>query len=285
MLSDEQERLSFDGDNLVIIDEIDALPDNTVYNLDRILLLLCTKGRIQIEYDGHPVTIRQQELFVGSPGSTVSDYMVTPDFQCKAIIVRQEEVTSTLETHITVIKNIMRIKTMPVRTLTDGELQTIYDYYHLLCRQIQNTGNGCYNITVCLLLNSLILNIAGLFTTDGNLPEDETRSVHGSKIVETFIQMVNEDCGRTRQVETYAERLHITPKYLSTLVRASLQRTPTDVIRVVTVKEIERQLRYTDRSIKQISAQMQFPNASFFGRYFKKNTGMPPNEYRSKYHK
>lgn len=284
MLSDEQEHLSFDGENLVIIDEITQLPDNTVYNLDRILLLLCTKGRIQIEYDGHPVVIRQNELFVGSPGSTVSDYMVTPDFKCKAIIVSQHEVTSTIETHITVFKNIMRIKTMPAKTLTDEEQQTFYDYYHLLCRQIRNTTNGCYNASVRQLLNSFVLNIAGLFVIDAREP-DEARSVHGNKIVETFIQMVNEDFGRTRQVEVYADRLNITPKYLSTLVRATLQRTPTDVIRVVTVKEIERLLRYTDLSVKQISTQMQFPNASFFGRYFKKNTGMTPNEYRSKYHK
>nr|MCR5712623.1 helix-turn-helix domain-containing protein [Prevotella sp.] len=70
-----------------------------------------------------------------------------------------------------------------------------------------------------------------------------------------------------------------------TIVRSSLNRTPTDVIKVVTMKEIERRLRYTGDSIKQISQAMNFPNTSFFGKYFKQHSGMTPNSYRKKYHK
>ena len=62
-------------------------------------------------------------------------------------------------------------------------------------------------------------------------------------------------------------------------------RTPTDVIKVVTMKEIERRLRYSTDSIKQISAALNFPNTSFFGKYFKQHSGMTPNSYRKKYHK
>ena len=110
-------------------------------------------------------------------------------------------------------------------------------------------------------------------------------SVHGDQLVEKFVWMVNEDCGRNRLVEYYADRLNITPKYLSTLVRNTLGRTPTDVIKVVTMKEIERRLRHSTDSIKQISQTMNFPNTSFFGKYFKQHSGMTPNSYRKKYHK
>ena len=57
------------------------------------------------------------------------------------------------------------------------------------------------------------------------------------------------------------------------------------LIKVVTMKEIERRLRYTGDSIKQISQAMNFPNTSFFGKYFKQHSGMTPNNYRKKYHK
>ncbi|MCR5820835.1 MAG: helix-turn-helix domain-containing protein [Bacteroidaceae bacterium] len=62
--------------------------------------------------------------------------------------------------------------------------------------------------------------------------------------------------------------MNITPKYLSSLVRTVLNRTPTDIIRAVTMKEIERLLQYSDNSIKQICDIMNFTNTSFFGKYF-----------------
>ncbi|MCR5065712.1 MAG: helix-turn-helix domain-containing protein, partial [Bacteroidales bacterium] len=52
-------------------------------------------------------------------------------------------------------------------------------------------------------------------------------------------------------------------------------------IHVVTIKEIERRLRYTDMSIKQVSVSLHFPNTSFFGRYFKQHTGITPTNTAS----
>lgn len=281
--NDEQEYLTFDNDNVVIVDEILRLPDNTNYELDRIMLIFCTSGKVQIEYDGRPTIINKGDLFLGVPGSVIAGYMLTSDFDCKVVAVRQEEIMSTLENHALIVKNMMYIKNHPVATMTEEDTKNVFDYYHLLCRQIKQEQHLYHKGMVRLLLNSFILEIAGIIVRKADIVED-SNSVHGSKLVEEFIKLVNEDCGHHRLVEYYAEKLNITPKYLCSLVKTSLDRTPSEVIHVVTIKEIERRLRYTDMSIKQVSVSLHFPNTSFFGRYFKQHRGITPNEYRIKYH-
>jgi AraC-like DNA-binding protein len=51
------------------------------------------------------------------------------------------------------------------------------------------------------------------------------------------------------------------------------------------MKAIEHRLRFTDMTIQEISNELNFPNPSFFGKYFKEHAGMTPLAYRNKYHK
>ena len=178
----------------------------------------------------------------------------------------------------------LHIKTHPVIHLTESDAEDVSAYYDLICHRIRQTEHRYQNGEVCSLINAFLLRVVGILDS-GQDATETISSVHGDQLVEKFVWMVNEDCGRKRPVEYYAERLNITPKYLSTLVRNTLGHTPTDVIKVVTMKEIERRLRYSTDSIKQISAALNFPNTSFFGKYFKQHSGMTPNSYRKKYHK
>jgi len=60
---------------------------------------------------------------------------------------------------------------------------------------------------------------------------------------------------------------------------------PSTIIQLFTMKAIEHRLRFTDMTIQEISNDLNFPNPSFFGKYFKEHAGMTPMEYRNKYHK
>jgi AraC-like DNA-binding protein len=210
--------------------------------------------------------------------------MVSPDFVCKLLAIKPTEETASRELHAMLINSILHIKTHPVAHLTESDAEDVSAYYDLICHRIRQTEHRYQNGEVCSLINAFLLRVVGIL--DSGLDATETiSSVRGDQLVEKFVWMVNEDCGRKRPVEYYAERLNITPKYLSTLVRNTLGRTPTDVIKVVTMKEIERRLRYSEDSIKQISVALNFPNTSFFGKYFKQHSGMTPNSFRKKYHK
>lgn len=276
--------LALNKQDIIILDNIRDLPENSTYTTEHVLVMICTTGKIHFDYDGQLTTVHNGELFLGVPGSVLSDYMVSPDFVFKLLAVKPTEVIASRELHTMVINSILHIKTHPVAHLTESDAEDVSAYYDLICHRIRQTEHRYQNGEVCSLINAFLLRVVGIL--DSGLYATETiSSVHGDQLVEKFVWMVNEDCGRKRPVEYYAERLNITPKYLSTLVRNTLGRTPKDVIKVVTMKEIERRLRYSTDSIKQISAALNFPNTSFFGKYFKQHSGMTPNSYRKKYHK
>lgn len=283
-ITGQQNYLALNKQDIIILDNIRDLPENSTYTTEHVLVMICTTGKIHFDYDGQLTTVHNGELFLGVPGSVLSDYMVSPDFVCKLLAVKPTGVIASRELHTMVINSMLHIKTHPVAHLTESDVEDVSAYYDLICHRIRQTEHRYQNGEVCSLINAFLLRVVGIM--DSRLDATETvSSVYGDQLVEKFVWMVNEDCGRNRLVEYYAERLNITPKYLSTLVRNTLGRTSTEVIRVVTMKEIERRLRYSDDSIKQISLVMNFPNTSFFGKYFKQHSGMTPNNYRMKYHK
>ena len=64
-----------------------------------------------------------------------------------------------------------------------------------------------------------------------------------------------------------------------------MNRRPSDMVQLFTMKAIERRLRFTDMTMQEIANDLNFPNASFFGKYFKEYSGMTPLDYRIKYQK
>ena len=78
----------------------------------------------------------------------------------------------------------------------------------------------------------------------------------------------------------YAQQQGITPKYLSEMVKQVSRRTPNEWIDRYVVLEMRVLLKNSTMSIKGISEYLNFPNQSFFGKYFKEHVGMSPFAYR-----
>ncbi len=88
--------------------------------------------------------------------------------------------------------------------------------------------------------------------------------------------------GSERSVKAYADRLCVTPKYLSTVCKTVSGKTALEWIHDFLADAITRNLKYTEGSIKEISDVLGFPNMSFFGKFVKTRFGMSPKEYRIK---
>ncbi len=278
-----QDCLSFNEDDFIIIDKVQNLPENNTYYSEYLLMIICNEGKIEMTYDGRKVTLHEKELFMAVPGSVLSDYMLSPHYDCKILAIRPSEAAVSAQLQKQMVSSAIYIKEHPIVHLSEEDLAAFYSYYNLLCNRIQKASHRYYNGEVRTLMNAFFLYVVG--TMNSEIQEiDSPTTFHGEHLVEEFVRMVNEDGGHNRLVEYYADRLNISAKYLSTLVRTTLDRTPTDIIKIVTMKEIERRLRYSNQSIKEISNALNFPNTSFFGKYFKQHSGMTPNSYRKKHH-
>ena len=78
----------------------------------------------------------------------------------------------------------------------------------------------------------------------------------------------------------YAERLCLTPKYLSKVIKQVSGRSAPEWIDAFVVLEAKNMLRYSDMAIKEIVYTLHFPNQSVFYKFFKSHTGQTPSEYR-----
>ena len=100
------------------------------------------------------------------------------------------------------------------------------------------------------------------------------------ELFKLFIQAIHEHCTRQREVSFYADKLCISSRYLSTVVQNVTGTTAKSIIDRHVILEIKAMLKSTTLSIQEISNHLHFPDSSFFGRYFKKHTGMSPLKYR-----
>ena len=106
-------------------------------------------------------------------------------------------------------------------------------------------------------------------------------SSRGKLIFEQFLRLVTEYHTTQRGMAFYAERMSLTPKYLSKLVKKASGRTAPQWIDSFVVLESKNMLKYSDMSIKQIVYALHFPNQSVFYKFFKTQTGMTPSQYRN----
>jgi len=106
-------------------------------------------------------------------------------------------------------------------------------------------------------------------------PEDRLQSV-----ARHFLTLVTLHQRQARDVAFYADRMGLTPKYLSTLVKEATGLPARDWLIRGTILEAKAMLRASDQSIQQVAAALRFPDQTSFGKYFRRATGLTPREYR-----
>ena len=112
-------------------------------------------------------------------------------------------------------------------------------------------------------------------------PEEEPKKGRLEILFRDFARLLQENKGRQREVRWYADRLAVTPKYLSVVCNTVTGKSAQVVINDLTVQEIKRLLLQTDMSVKEICGQMNFPSLSFFCKYTRQHLGMTAHQYRS----
>ncbi|MDR2083872.1 MAG: helix-turn-helix domain-containing protein [Bacteroidales bacterium] len=164
-----------------------------------------------------------------------------------------------------------------------GELEFDKFYRHCFCSLKLYYGDEenlfCREIIMNTLRN-FFLDVYDKIKRHESL-EHSSRS-RKTGIMERFCSLVLKHFKTSREVSFYAEKLHITPKYLSAILKEldMDKRSAKEWIDSCTVVEIKLLLKSTELSIQEISNELNFPNPSFFCKYFKSCVGMSPKEYR-----
>lgn len=128
------------------------------------------------------------------------------------------------------------------------------------------------------LLARLLYNIEYIAKNKGQ--SESSPLTHQNDIFQRFISLVNTYSKTERNVSFYADKLCLTPRYLNTVIRQASQQTVMDWINQSIILEAKVLLKHSNRLVYQISDELNFPNPSFFSKFFKRMTGMTPQEYQ-----
>ena len=101
-------------------------------------------------------------------------------------------------------------------------------------------------------------------------------------LFKAFLDNISASYPKSRSVSHYAQLLHVTPKYLSAVCKQISGRPASYLIDQYVIKDIHFLLLRTEKSIKEIANELDFPNISFFGKYVKKHLGTSPRQFRDK---
>lgn len=113
-----------------------------------------------------------------------------------------------------------------------------------------------------------------------NRPDDEVKSYRVRELFNRFMMLMERDYKLSRDVNYYADLMHITSKYLTNIVRQVAGHTPKTIIDQYVILQLKMHLQRSSQSIKEIAWEYHFTDVSFFCRYFKKHTGLTPQQMR-----
>jgi AraC-like DNA-binding protein len=171
----------------------------------------------------------------------------------------------------------------PVITLNPHQRDIAEDYLNLAVKIIKSPLHNRKDV-IGALISSLTYMSADVWRSNltAATPATSGTSDRLSILFDRFIALVGEYSSSQRGVGFYAEKLCLTSKYLSKLIKQASGRSAPDWINSFVILEAKNLLRYSDLSIKEIVFQLHFPNQSVFYKFFKTHTGMIPSEYRKR---
>ena len=242
-----------------------------------ILIGLCTKGEVMYELDTHTQVIKAGDILIVSDQHVVDSYQRSADMEGLCIMMSVHFFREIIQNVSDVSSLFLFSRLHPVMRLEPREIATFKEYFQVIKQKIGDADNHFRKDLIKTLLLAMFYDLSNVIYRVKNDDKPHTRA---EAIFTSFILLLEKNFRHERRVSWYAEQLNITPKYMSETVKNVSRRTPNEWIDNYVILELRVLLRNSTKSIKEITKELNFPNQSFLGKYFKERVGMSPSRYR-----
>lgn len=247
--------------------------------LQWMLLAVCVKGRISAQIDLTERMLEPNQIMVLRPGHTVGSCMESDDFDGFFIVVHEEKLHELLPSMQYVVPYSLYFMDNPVVSLTEDEIMSQRMIHELLLTKLAGQGRPFGKQTVNAVVEVLFYDTLGVYSRHAG--EIDSRRSRREELLSTFIDLVEQHFRTERAVSFYAQKLCVTSKHLSAVLKEVSGKTAGEWIDYRVILEARTMLRSSGLTIQEISSSLNFSNQSFFGKYFKHLTGMSPREFRA----
>ena len=256
---------------------------NFPFRFDGILLVWCIKGRLSVSINLNDYILKENTLFLCVPGNIFKLNEIISDeeelhYVCIAMS-REFAADQKVDVNKT-FSNGLSLMDDPSVALSEEESAMIADYIDMMGK-VARSELTYKKESIQSLWTSMIYIFAGVLDNRAKA-KDPAESTNRSRLLfEQFISLVAKYHGQYRNVGFYVDKLCLTPKYLSKLIKNATGRSAPEWIDAYVILEAKNMLKYSNETIKEIVYKLNFPNQSVFYKFFKARTGMTPSEYRN----
>ncbi len=280
-------------------------------------ILICRKGRARLNvnykdwelYEGAVITLFPNDVVelkvdgdCKSPETENGDYKSpeTENGDCKSPETKNGDCKSP-QTANNFQAEILKYNPSLLREASLQLEQTVYSSLREdRCRQdtpvVTNIINGMFSLlkvyfdqSECTCISQLVLcQLKAFFIgfheylqRNPQYRPDEVKSYRVRELFNRFMMLLEKDYKISRDVNYYAEQMNISSKYLTNIVNQVTGHTPKTIIDQYVILQLKMHLKRTTQSIKEMAWEFHFADVSFFCRYFKKHTGLTPQQIRS----
>ncbi|MBU3839234.1 MAG: helix-turn-helix domain-containing protein [Candidatus Phocaeicola faecigallinarum] len=166
----------------------------------------------------------------------------------------------------------------PVLQLDKKAFELMYSYIRIIIKAKNTSNNILTQEQAALTFTQLILGLGNLIKNGKSVNQQYNRN---QEIVKELVRTVVMNYHTERNVSFYADKMHLSPQHLSTTIKKITGKTLTDIISSFIINDAKAKLKSTEMTIQEIAYSLNFPDISFFGKYFKRYTGMSPKQYRN----
>lgn len=260
-------------------------------------ILICRKGKARLN-----VNYKDWELYEGAVITLFPNDVVElrVDGDCKSPETENGDCKSP-QTANSFQAEILKYNPSLLREASLQLEQTVYSSLREdRCRQdtpvVTNIINGMFSLlkvyfdqSECTCISQLVLcQLKAFFIgfheylqRNPQYRPDEVKSYRVRELFNRFMMLLERDYKISRDVNYYAEKMNISSKYLTNIVSLVTGHTPKTIIDQYVILQLKMHLKRTTQSIKEMAWEFHFADVSFFCRYFKKHTGLTPQQIRS----
>ncbi len=246
----------------------------------------CIEGNFEVEINLKKFTIRKDSMFIYTPGNIVRVTSIDPEekeaVHFVVVAISEDLMSSTRFDFSKLYNESLRLLESPCVVVNDNERELLRKYFGLI-QEVARLKLPNMKESVSSLISSIFYLMGSMWTerlTAAKKNGSDEISTRSRIVLEDFLLLVRDYHTKERSLSFYADKLYLTPKYLSKLIKSVSGKSAHEWIDSFVILEAKNLLKYSDMSIKSIVYELNFPNQTTFYRFFKTKTGMTPSEYR-----
>lgn len=270
-----------DGD-MVLINSTGRPHVESTVKLEMVTIVYVKTGIMQCDINGKTITAKSGDLAICPPNSFLDNSMSSSDYSGTVIGLSYKAMQRSLLMSKDVWNIMGYVYKNPVIHMSEESCELIERYSSLTKYKLEHPHGFYHKEIMQSLFHCMFYELAAIISPKIETKLKDTSMRQGELLFRRFIEALSNFDTTDRSVKAYAEKLCVTPKYLSTVCKSVSGKTALEWIHDFLADAITHRLKYTDASIKEIADTLGFPNISFFGKFVKSRFGISPKEYRQR---